>query len=231
MAATIAVPLTKRRLAPSAVDVWVVGLDEGRIASSDDADALRAARYINLCDRRRFAAAHGALCAIAAEYGCDHVEAHANARPLASRSGVELSLAHADDVAVVAVAGARVGVDVEHAELPADELNGMATFTLSARERAAWLVAPDRALAFQRSWARKEAVLKLLGRGIAEVALPEIEVTAGHERPALLNPHPLGVGHAGLVDLDPAPGFVGAVAVALDTPQLELRHWPQDAAA
>ena len=124
------------------------------------------------------------------------------------------SVAHADGLSLVVVAGGReVGVDVERLE------------------RAAWLSLPGHALApselqsfegltgraraeaFLRLWVRKEAVLKAAGVGLA-VEPSLVTVTGPAESPAVLAV-PAEIGPAarwGLADVL-LPGYAAAVAV------------------
>lgn len=78
-------------------------------------------------------------------------------------SGLHLSLATRAGLVAVALARHPVGIDVERVE------DGQAPPLplLHPRERAALLAlpSPDRALAFARLWAAKEAYVKALGRG------------------------------------------------------------------
>ncbi|HUJ60959.1 MAG TPA: 4'-phosphopantetheinyl transferase superfamily protein [Kofleriaceae bacterium] len=83
-------------------------------------------------------------------------------KPRLVGSGLELNLSHADDVALLAIAHVRVGVDIERLDAPIDPA------------RLAHLVlAPDEAAqrertAFLRIWTRKEACLKANGVGLLD---------------------------------------------------------------
>ena len=209
---------------PGVVDVWVVRLgdDHGPADPADPADAARASRFLNPVDRRRFERAHQSLRSIACAYSAAALASVPNQRPALADAAIELSLAHVDDLALVAVAATSVGVDVETLDIPHDDLEDMAAFTLSTPEQHAWYAATDRRLAFQRSWVRKEAVLKASGVGIGDVPLPEVEVNATCEQPRVTGPFGSDLT---LVDLDPCPGFVGAVAVAADSASVSVRDW------
>jgi 4'-phosphopantetheinyl transferase len=144
-------------------------------------------------------------------------------RPDGAARGLELSLSHSGERAAVAVTRAvPVGVDVER--VGADPEPALVRSVLSDAERAAFaaLAPHDRPAAFARYWARKEAVLKATGDGLAVSpvllsltppdAAPAVVDWSGARRPA----EPLwlydvraGSGHAG------ALAAVGAaVAVA-----------------
>ncbi|MGY0491001.1 4'-phosphopantetheinyl transferase family protein [Streptomyces sp. WG-D5] len=87
---------------------------------------------------------------------------------LADAAGPHFSLSHSGDLALVALADAPVGADVE--ELPAPEAAEDLTAVLHPRERAelAALADPgERRLGVARAWVRKEAYLKGLGTGLS----------------------------------------------------------------
>lgn len=161
--------------------------------------------------RQRFARAHAALRRILAAYEGVAPVAVEVSTPYGSapqtRTGLELSLSHSGDVALVAVAATAVGVDVESLEVAerlSDDLEDVAEMTLSDRElQILTHSAPHaRPAAWLRSWTRKEAWMKANGAGLADQSLPEVDVS----RDVL-------AGHA-LVDLTPADRYVGAVALA-----------------
>ncbi|MFF6954663.1 4'-phosphopantetheinyl transferase family protein [Streptomyces iakyrus] len=125
---------------------------------------------------------------------------------------VDFSVSHCGGLAVVAVCGRPVGVDVEDATAGREPL----TWALSERERARcrdWA-------GFAQVWTRKEAVLKAVGQGIT-VRPDEVE-TSGT---ALLS-LPAGLGDPRaftLRDLPlPAP-YVGTVAVVGPPGELSVR--------
>lgn len=197
------------------VDVWRVQLDDGGDLQADlallSADELRRLAARTGAVRERFARAHAALRRVVATYGSgppivEDVVAAYDAPPR-SVSGLELSLSHCGDLAVVAVASSAVGVDVEAtsvAEKAGSDLDGMAELTMSDAELARFRqVLPARQPhEWLRAWTRKEAWLKAHGRGIGEQALADVDVT--HD----------AVDAFALLDVAPGTGFVGAVALA-----------------
>jgi 4'-phosphopantetheinyl transferase len=204
---------------PSAgtVDVWRIDLALGCNADIDDDIAvLSRDERVRLAWRQgivraRFARAHAALRRVIATYEGMAAAAVEVSTPYGSgpqtRTGLELSLSHSDEIALVAVAATPVGVDVESlvvAECAGGDLEDMAEMILSDRELEILSEsAPHmRPVTWLRSWTRKEAWMKANGFGLADQSLSEIDVSRTT----------LG-GHA-LVDLTPAAGYVGAVAVA-----------------
>ena len=132
---------------------------------------------------------------------------------------VTVSLAHAEDVVVVAVAdGGEVGVDVEPTPPPghlgAADAERLAAEVLAPDERVQWVAAGRVPADLAQWWTRKEAVLKASGHGLA-VPPASIRVSAPWAPPAVLAwdaSEPLG-GVVSLVDLAAVPGHVGSVAV------------------
>ena len=120
----------------------------------------------------------------------------------------------------VALATAPVGVDVEQLDGRVHELGGgdpdtIARMVLAAEERAA-LAAVDpagRARAFLVAWTRKEAVTKARGDGL-RVPFGEVVVAADLAVPRVTAwPYPQDPRSVSLLDLDPGPGYVAALAV------------------
>lgn len=215
------------------VDVWVVALDADVPDTLSPSDRVRANRRAG-DERRRFIASHSAVRAIIADYldlAADAVDLDAPyGQPLAVADGaLAVSLAHAGERALIAVATAPIGVDVEQlANLPAEEVEEMAAFCLSPGEldELAALPAEGQQVAFLRLWTRKEAYLKACGRGLADQALAAVEVGLARDATAVA---PTGA-TLRLVDLDPEPGYVGAIAT-VSTGALQLRPWAETRSA
>lgn len=118
------------------------------------------------------------------------------------------NLSHSGPVALIAVCGScAVGVDVEKIETRRDLL-GLAERALQPHDAAAVRAASGaaRISAFYDLWARHEASLKCLGRGLGA---------------------PLGDLPVAVRSLQPRPGYAGAVAVAGEELQ-PLRCWTLD---
>jgi 4'-phosphopantetheinyl transferase len=121
-----------------------------------------------------------------------------------------VSVAHADDVVVVAVTAAGpVGVDVEPVD--AAQFDGFDAVALSQVERAAQGLREPGARV--RTWVRKEAVLKATGLGLT-IDPRSVVVSAAHEPPRVVGP-PAGddAAHWQLRDVELTPGLACAVAV------------------
>ncbi|MGI5243483.1 4'-phosphopantetheinyl transferase family protein [Dactylosporangium sp. CA-139066] len=191
------------------VDVWLVDTrdpyDETLLTPADRArrDALRDAR-----DRRRFAAAHAALQRIVAgRLGGAAVcwVRGPNGKPGLHGDPLRVSLSHAGEYALIAVAADRpVGADLQ------DLVPGLDWAALARRffpPAEAGRVEAAGAGEFARLWARKEAVVKAAGD----------RLTRGLGLPVAGDPAPV-VEHAGVAyavtDLPAPDGFRAAVALA-----------------
>lgn len=189
------------------VHVWRVPLDEH--AEEDELDAHereRAAKFRFERDRKTYITAHGAVRRILGRYlGCRGADLvfgrRARGKPfLEAVRGTEaapalrFNLSHSGQLAVVAVAHMEVGADIEMIRENADAA-GLARRFFPAPEYMALLEAEpvEQKRAFFRLWTRREAFLKARGTGLEGVS---------DEIPA----------HWCIVDLDPQPGYAGAVA-------------------
>ncbi len=215
------------------VDVWVARLDgpptaEAGLSSADlspaglssadlsPAEHARAARYRFADDARRFAAARGWLRRIlGAELGVAAADVAFSEEPgkprLAGEAGPCFNLSHAGELAVIAVAGFEVGVDIEALRSGPAALDAARLACTPAEAAAlARLPAGSRADAFLGLWTAKEAYLKGLGVGLS-VAPDSFEVADAGSAGWCIRP------------LLPAPGYVGAVAGEGPDFSVELR--------
>lgn len=165
-----------------AVQVWVVVLAaDGNETAADEAwlsevERARAARAAP-SRRREFVAGRRLLRGVCGA----HLRCAPAAVPLtllptgkpalaaAGDHGIDLSLAHAGDVVLLAVSRAgAVGVDVEQLGRTGDHA-ALAARRFAPEEQAALeaLPAAERPTAFTRCWTRKEAIVKAIGTGIA----------------------------------------------------------------
>lgn len=188
-----------------AVSVIVCALDElpADTGLLDARERRRAERLHSPLDRRRFTAAHAALRrALAERLDTDPAELEfarapceqcgaPHGRPVIVRpggaqtrsAGLHFSLSQSRDRALIAIARAPIGVDIE--ALPAADMCRRLAALLHPRERALILSAPEerQRLLFTRLWCRKEAYLKALGIGFGhettEGYLSSLEHTPG----------------------------------------------------
>jgi 4'-phosphopantetheinyl transferase len=220
------------------IDVWSIRLDRpddevARLAGSLAPDErARAERFVFPRDRRRFRVARAALRAILASYLDLAPSALAfdygpRGKPrLVGAAGLDFNLAHSHELALCAVTpGQPVGVDLEWLR-PMADLLPLARTAFSAGEVAALLALPEaeRLAAFFRGWTRKEAYIKARGDGLA-LPLDGFDVSlAPGQPPALLASRldPAEPARWSFHHLEPAEGYLGALAVAgpADAPRL-----------
>lgn len=202
------------------VHVWRIELrgSDPDLASLSREERARLERLTGAA-RARFAASHGAMRQILGSYlGCAPADV-----PVEARSGepprllgFELSLAHCEGLALLAVALRPVGVDVEAIDhVASEELAELAAATLTRAEarRLRRLPPEARARAWLRSWVRKEAVLKAWRQGLDEHAMTELDVSADR------------IDDLALVDLDLGPDHLGAAAISEPAVRVIQRDW------
>ncbi|GAA2491480.1 hypothetical protein GCM10010406_29470 [Streptomyces thermolineatus] len=183
-------PLPDRLPRPGAgaVDTWLLRITPAaalRADLLDDGERERAARFRREEDRTRYVASHIGLRRLLGAYLGTAPAAVAFVRepcPLCAAphgrpavagqaeeaSGLHFSLSHSGGFALVALAAAPVGADLEEVPRP-DVADGLAS-QLHPREQQqlAALAPADRPAAFARCWTRKEAYLKGTGAGLGE---------------------------------------------------------------
>ncbi|HEX2097121.1 MAG TPA: 4'-phosphopantetheinyl transferase superfamily protein [Solirubrobacterales bacterium] len=190
-------------MSPGEVHVWRVELDRHDWPPAGDLPAgerSRAERILPAGARRRWVASRWGLRRILSGY-LDREPAAIGLRVaeggkprLADEvDSPHFSLSHSGDVALIAVAGLEVGVDVERIDSsrPVERL-ARRLFDPEAAAALATAPPPERANAFYAAWTRREARAKCLGIGVGET-LPAIETT--------------------VTGIDVVAGFAAAVAV------------------
>lgn len=210
------------------VDLWTWRLADGDARLLSAEERARAERLALPRDRMRFVAGRSRLREILAGYAGvppERLEFGYGPHGRPAIEAIDFNLAHADDIAALAVCRAfPVGIDLERLrELDA----ATARRYLSARELAELgaLPAEQRGVAQIRAWTRKEAYLKALGLGLAadpggvEVSIgAEAELRSGLDGDAA---------RWSLRNLSPAPGVIGALAVRADGAEFAVveRRW------
>jgi 4'-phosphopantetheinyl transferase len=150
---------------------------------------------------------------------------------VADRTGHELqfNLSHSHDLAVYAITRRRrIGVDIERVREMA--VNAMAHLVFSPDEQETLSALPrsEAIQTFLAGWTRKEAYVKARGEGFA-IPFNSFEVSmVPNAPPALLrNLHaPADVDRWVLRHVDPAAGYIGALAVEGDGWRLMTSQWP-----
>lgn len=102
------------------------------------------------------------------------------------RSGVHFNLAHSDDLAVLAVTSAHeIGVDIEKVQATFRESVAQRFFSEEEYQQLNSLPPSEQAAAFYRIWARKEAIVKAIGKGLT-YPLSSFTVSIQPEKETLL---------------------------------------------
>jgi 4'-phosphopantetheinyl transferase len=136
---------------------------------------------------------------------------------IASAPPLHFNTAHSGDLLLVAVGRARsLGVDIERIR-PIVRWERVARRAFSEEERLhIEALAPDeRVAAFITGWTRKEACVKAVGEGVWS-AFSRFEVSVTPGEPAAVRSvdgEPAAGADWSMFHLEPAPGFVGALAV------------------
>lgn len=230
--------------------MWLLDLDRPPVdparlgAHLDDAERARAARFRFGVHRRRFIAGRGLLrellgrflgtapAAIELAYGEKGKPrlAHGGAGGPAGGTDLRFNLSHSVNAAMLAVGrGRELGVDVE-AVRPLEDASLLVERFFAPRERRVFsgLEEGERLAAFFTGWTRKEAYVKARGDGLS---LPttefEVEIEPGSAARLLDFPRePEEVERWTLVALEPADGFLGALAVEGAGVEVVERRWP-----
>lgn len=147
----------------------------------------------------------------------------------AQASGLHFNLAHSGDLALVALAyGRPLGVDLERKH-SVGSMDLLVERFFAPGERAAFSRLPpeQKPLAFLLGWTRKEAYLKARGEGLA-LPLNQFEVTLSPgEPPGLVADwrSPPSAAPWVLLDIEAAPGYAAALAVAGPVSELSAWQW------
>jgi 4'-phosphopantetheinyl transferase len=236
-------PSEHLRLTGSAVHVWraALNLAEARVAALEgllNAEEQARARRLRFEDKRRaFVAARGILRSILGRYlslSPQQVQFSYNAQGKpglagSQATGLQFNLAHSGDLALVALAYARpIGIDLERLR-PVEAMGKIVDAYFAPAERVAFdRLSPEHKLpAFFAAWTRKEAYLKARGEGLT-LPLNQVVTLSPGEAAAVLadEQRPPGATPWLLLDLEPGPGYTGALAVPGPVGELAAWQWP-----
>lgn len=167
------------------IHLWVIGTEwagdhpEHMVTSElDDRERERAAAFVRPLDRLTYLMAHIALRRLLTAYtGIPPAElplgrdtcpccGGPHGRPVLHGTGLHFSLSHSHGIALISIADAPLGVDVQR--VPTQETVELCLPELHAAEQQELRALPDaeQPLAFGRLWTRKEAYFKGLGTGL-----------------------------------------------------------------
>jgi 4'-phosphopantetheinyl transferase len=225
------------------VHAWTINLALPDAAAAELAgllspdEAAVADRFHFEHDRRRYAVTRGALRTLLAGYlgatprEIEFVYGPVGKPELAGRAGLHFNVSHSRELAVIAVARSRVGVDVERLEAKPSLPRLVARlFAPADAERWRALPAAEQTAAFYRSWTWKEAFLKATGRGFAS-SLDGFTLQLAPAGPLAAPAEWLGADEPSawsFAQFEPGEGFVGAVALEGGELQLSRRDWRPD---
>ena len=226
------IPLMATELGTDEVHVWRIQLDQSvsqirtLLSTLATEERERAGRYRFQQDRKKFIVARGLLRRILGSYldmepGQLSFCYNAYGKPaLVQASGLDFlhfNLSHSHNLGLVAVTrGKEVGIDLEYIR-PNFANEQIAEHFFSGQEVATLRSLPKKLQerAFFTCWTRKEAYVKGTGQGLS-LPLDQFDVSIIPGGPARLLRtvwDPSKVSRWSLLDLDPGPGYVGALAV------------------
>jgi 4'-phosphopantetheinyl transferase len=234
--------LPPKSLAGDEVHVWCASLDRppehvARLSEVlSDNERERVSRFRSAFSRNEYLVSRGLLRTLLGHYLCRKPERlifslGPQGKPvLPGEPELHFNVAHSGGFALFAVRGrGEVGVDLERVR-PFENDMGLAERYFSPREvEVLRTLGPERRIeAFFHTWARKEAVLKANGHGLA-LGLEGVEVNVLSDEPARLlrvNGEESCARCWTLWSLLPVPGYVGAVALEGRDVPLTCWHWP-----
>lgn len=228
-------------LAAGDVHVWQASLvgdpgpDALRVLSPEE--LRRADRFADPQRRAAFLVARSTVRSVVAyELGADaralRFAAGAHGKPfLDPPHALHFNMSHSGDIVLVAVAGDReVGVDVERMKATTDHAALARRFFSPLENRQLASLPPHLTSAvFFATWTCKEALVKAWGVGLS---LPldrfDVSVPPNHSAEFLgAREGPGRHGHWSLCQLQPGPGYAGAVAVEGEVRSLTCRRWTE----
>jgi 4'-phosphopantetheinyl transferase len=235
-------PPESPRLVAGEVHIWLANLVQpasrveslSRLLSADELS--RAERFHFQRDREAFTVARGMLRTILAAYTGSHPRDFSfaySAYGKPSLSGphgfgdIRFNLSHSHGLALYAFAhGREVGVDIEYCSRGVESTEIVERF-FSAREVEAFrrLPADLHLEAFFNCWTRKEAFIKAVGEGLS-FPLDGFDVSLTPGEPAKLlsvRGDEAQTARWMLRELEPAPGYVGALAA--EGQDWQLKCW------
>lgn len=234
--------MLQRAMPPAAdeVHVWQASLAASPPPNLSNVFSLeeleRADRFGNPARRSAFLVARATLRGVLAqELGTDtgalRFATGPHGKPFLENppTGLRFNLSHSGEIVVCAVAWEReVGIDVERIKPDIDHAAlARRFFSPLENEQLSSLPPAWQPAAFFAAWTRKEALVKAWGVGLS-LPLHRFDVSVHPRRPAQLVSVREGPGQDGqwsLHELDPGPGYAGALAVEGGSGRLICRRW------
>lgn len=226
-------PPSSLSLAEGDVHLWRVDLSTELPANLESAvspDELeRAGRFRFEEDRHRHLLSSYAVREVLSRYlgvapGDVPIAIAARGKPYLKGKGIHFSVSHSRGVAVVAVAGARVGVDVEEMDMAFPHMEVADRF-FSEGEAEAIRSEVDhqrRAALFFSYWTRKEALLKASGGGLYED--PRL-FDLSRSRPGEVSRADFKGGKWTIAELEPAKGVFCSLVLEGELRRIQRYLW------
>jgi len=221
-------------LAGGQADFWRMEVSSVRLTSAaawlSAEEQAKAARFRQDGDRLRFAAGRVVLKYLVGGYldlppQTLHFDLGERGKPfLAVASDLQFNLSHSGDWIVVGISKtAAVGVDVERVvPLPDRHSLLQAYFSPGERQRVESVPAERRLKTLYEAWARKEAYLKMLGRGLVD-DLDRIDCSTGRPGEMWVSTSAEQRSPVTLHEACPAAGYVAALVSS--HPGIAVRCW------
>lgn len=221
-------PLGLLDLAEDEIQLWCTSLDlpPARVAALatllEPEEQRRAKRFVFDHSRRRFIVARARLRQLVGAYtGEDPAKIHFDygdkGKPSFGKGGPAFNISHSEELLLAGFCSQPLGVDVEFLREVSDAeaisqrfFSSGETLTLLRLDRS------ERPRAFLQGWTRKEAYIKAIGRGLS-FPLNRFEVVMHPQKPAEIISIDGDTEEAArwtLLHLEPAPNYLGALAVA-----------------
>ena len=219
---------------PTPIDTWKIPLAALAPQHRDfqkllnPAEQARAARLVFDHDQERFVVARGALRTVLGIYlsvpaGTIEFNYGPYGKPSVQECALEFNLSHAADWAYLAISkSVPVGIDVERLRVPSRHgwLDLAQRFFSASEVAELTAMAPDKQTeAFFACWTRKEAYIKLHGRGLS-LPLAQFSVSAAPDSKATLRTSewlPGDVSHTAMHDLNAPQGYRACVAAQTES--------------
>jgi 4'-phosphopantetheinyl transferase len=239
-------PAGSLQLASGEVHAWCATLDvppetSARLYATLTLDEReRSARFRSERDRQRFIVARGVLRDLLGHYlqtrpGQIRFVYNAFGKPDLSPafgSRLKFNLSHSAGLVLIAIAAdSNVGVDLEYVEAQSDYAEVARSFFSAAEVNQLIALSSDlHAEAFFKCWTKKEAYLKACGEGLARpLDGLSVPLTAdGDDSPidlCVASNDAVSAKRWSLYTLQPAPGYIGALAIEGGGWRLSQWHW------
>jgi len=214
-------------LGDNEIQLWCASLDlpPARVATLykllDPEEQRRARRFVFEHSRRRFTVARALLRQLLGAYTDTHPQKVRfrygdKGKPMLQGGTLEFNISHSEELLLAGFCKAPLGVDVEYLREVSDaEAITQRFFSPGETLSLLRLDKAERPRAFLLGWTRKEAYIKAIGRGLS-FPLSQFEVSMQpDEAPRLLNLNgdTAEAARWTLLHLEPASGYLGAVAV------------------